>query len=465
MSSHTNLYGNSNIIRFPSSKILPTFKESNEATPTTNSMIGVSEKLDQVSSYKSQLDWESFRKLELRTNKKTIRGGMTFKSPFKLVNSHATCQQCLYAFEIDTYGRGCVHNCVYCYARAELTVHGYWNNPYPAPVDINTIRKVFYTIFETDKKSKWREIMERKIPIRIGSMSDSFMFMDKKYKVTKELLRILNHYEYPHVIFTRSDLISHDDYLELIDKNLAAIQFSISSTNDELNKRIEPGAPSAQRRLRALEKINKHEFWTTVRINPFFPTRPDGYFTNPDFKWWKDTPIPEFNYSSFEMVDEIASTGTPAVLAGFGRFSSFSLNQIERAVGINLRQFYKPDLSTRKSPRDFHFSGKEIRHYYQKIREKCIESAMEFTTCYIGNGEGHFWKDQDIWSNKKDCCNIKSRIKAFKTDAREIKFEDRLKFVNCKKLKPIDATTLHKPLGRKSYLKPIKSNPPSEVQI
>ena len=46
-----------------------------------------------------------------------------------------------------------------------------------------------------------------------------------------------------------------------------------------------------------------------------------------------------------------------------------------------------------------------------------------------------------------------------------MKFEDRLKFVNCKELKPIDATTLHKPLGRKKHLKPIKSSPPPEAQI
>ena len=464
MSNHTDLHGNSNIINFPSSQVLPTFKEP-EATPTTSAMIEASEKLDQVSGYQSQLDWEPFRKLELRTNKKPVRGGMTFKSPFKLVNSHATCQQCLYAFEIDTYGRGCVHNCVYCYARAELTVHGYWNNPYPAPVDINTIRKVFCTVFETDKKSKWREIMERKIPIRIGSMSDSFMFMDKKYGVTKELLRILNYYKYPYVIFTRSDLISHDDYLELIDKNLAAIQFSISSTNDKLNKSIEPGAPSAQRRLKALEKINKLGFWTTVRINPFFPTRPDGYFTDPNFKWWKDTPVPEFNYSSFEMVDEIASTGTPAILAGFGRFSSFSLNQIEKAVGMDLRQFYKPDLSTKKSRRDFHYSDKEIRYYYEQVKDRCMQNAMEFTTCYIGNGESHFWKDQDIWSNKKDCCNVKSKVKSFKTDAREIEFEKRLSLTNGKEGQPIDSKTLHKPLGKRSYLKSLKPSPLVEPQI
>lgn len=447
----------SNIVQLPV-KFKEPEKTFTEDTPVSDAMVLASDKLDKVSSYKSQLDWEPFKKLELRTKKKPIRGGIVFKSPLKLVNSHPTCQQCLYSFEVDTYGRGCVHNCVYCYAKAELTVHGYWNNPYPVPVDINAIRKVFHTVFETDKKSKWRDIMEKRIPLRIGSMSDSFMFMDNKYGVTKELLRILDHYQYPYVVFTRSDLIAQDEYLELMNKDLAAIQFSVSSTNDELNKLIEPGAPSAKRRLKALEKINKAGYWTTVRINPLFPIRPDGYYTDPNFEWWGEGEVPHFKYSNFDMVDEIAATGTPAILTGFGRFSSFSLNQIEKAVDMDLRQFYKPDNSTKKSRRDFHFSEKEIRYYYEQIKERCYKNAMEFTTCYIGNGEKHFWKDQDIWSNKKDCCNIKNKVKGFKSDSREISFEERLKLVNKKDGKPVDPDTLHKPLG--PDLKITDSRPP-----
>ncbi len=414
-------------------------------TPLTDKMISASEKLDSNSVYKSQLDWGPFKKAEIRTQKKPMRGGFTFGSPFKLVNSHSTCQQCLYSFEVDTYGRGCVHNCVYCYAKAELTVHGYWNNPYPAPVNINEIRKVFHTVFETDRKSKFREVMEKRIPLRIGSMSDSFMHMDSKYGVTKELLRILKHYKYPYVIFTRSDLVAQDDYIELIDPKLASIQFSIASTNDKLNKLIEPGAPSAKRRLKALTKLNKEGFWTTVRINPLFPIMPDGYFTDPDFEWWGEGDVPKFDYSSFDMVDEIADTGTPSILAGFGRFSSFSLNQIEKAVDFDLRQFYNPE--TKKSTRDFHFSDKEIRYYYEQIKERCYKQAVEFTTCYIGNGEEHFWKDQDLWSNKKDCCNVKGKVEAFKTDSRELSFETRLRFSNKKTLEPVNPDTLHRPLG------------------
>ena len=449
MSDTNNMELRSNVVEFPTAHL--NWIEKSPAkpvipTPVVDEMEEKALELNQKSAYKSDFDWTPLRDLEKRTVNKPIRGGIVFRSPFKLVNSHSTCQQCLYAFEVDTYGRGCVHNCVYCYAKAELTVHGYWNNPYPVPVDLNEIRKTFYTVFETDKKSKWRDIMEKRIPIRIGSMSDSFMWMDDKFKVTKEFLRILDFYNYPFVVFTRSDLIAKDDYLSLIRKDLASIQFSIASTNEELNRKIEPGAPSAKRRLSALEKINKAGFWTTVRINPLFPIHPDGFFSDPEFKW--DGAVPKFEFSSFEMVDQIADTGTPSILTGFGRFSAFSMNQIEKATGFDLRQFYKEDL--KRSKRDYHFSDKEIRFYYDEIRRRCARRGVQFTTCYIGNGEGHFWKDQDLWSNKKDCCNIRGRVNAFKTDSRSIPFSTRLNFTNHKQATPVDQNTLHKPLGNET---------------
>lgn len=412
-------------------------------TPITDKMLIEASKLDKASKYPCNFDYNIYARLEKRYENKPIRGGIVFKSPLKLVNAHSTCQQCLYSFEIDTYGRGCIHNCVYCYAKAELTVHGYWNNPIPVPVDINQIRKTFYSVFETDKKSKWRDIMERKIPLRIGSMSDSFMWTDQTYKVTQELLKILKFYKYPYVIFTRSDLAATDTYLNLYDKNLTSIQYSISSTNDVLNKKIEPGAPSAKRRLEALKKINEAGFWTTVRLNPFFPIYPDGYFSDPNFKW--EGMLPKFDYSSFEMIDEIGETGTPSILAGFARLSSFGLNQIEKATGENLRVLFDKN-KVNKSTRDFHFTDDEVRAYYEKIKEKCVQNAIEFTTCYIGQGENHFWKDQDLWDNKKDCCNIKDRLPTFKNDCREIDFDRRLKAFGNKTIKP-DSDRLHEPLG------------------
>lgn len=434
-------------------------------TPTYDKIQFEADKLMRVSSYKSEYDWKIYKDLEERYAGQKIRGGITFKNSIKLVNAHTTCQQCLYAFEVDTYGRGCVHDCAYCYAKDQLELHGYWNRPIPFPMDITKIWKIFYTVFETNKRSKWREILEKRVPIRIGSMSDSFMHMDRKYKVTLEFLKILKHYNYPYVIFTRSDLVAHDQYIEVMDKDLCSIQMSIPSTNDKLNKIIEPGAPSSKRRLRALSKLVDEGFWTTVRINPLFPIYPNGFFTDPNYDHSKESP--KFDYFSFDMIDEIADHKVQSLLAGFVRLSGHSLNSIMKAADIDLRPFFGQKKFKRSS--SYHYDDKEIRYYYELIKERSQLKGVQFTTCYIGNGESHFWKDQDLWSNKKDCCNIKDRVASFKSDSRQIDWESRMKLFEIKSMTPNDPTNLHKVLDE-APVKPliftgnkVKLNP--ELQI
>lgn len=433
------------VIRFPNSHSghVPAVPSLEPETPSYDKLVAEAERLDAVSRYKCDFDYGMYKNLELRYKDRPIHGGTVMKTVFRMANFHSTCQQCLYTFEIDTYGRGCIHDCAYCYAKAELVVHGMWNSPIPVPVNLNEIRKAFYQAFETDKKNKWTEILRKRIPLRIGSMSDSFMWMDQKYKVTQELLKILKFYQYPNVIFTRSDLVATDEYLNLLDPKLSAIQFSISSTNESLVRKMEPGAPSAKRRLAALQKISKAGYWTTVRVNPVFPIYPDGYYTDPDFKW--DGDVPKFDYTSFEMVDEIAAHDVPAILVGFGRFSKVSLNAVEKALNYNLRQYFKHGSRGDPSWRDYRFSDKEIRFYYEKFKERCEKNNVRFTTCYIGTGEARFWNDQDLWSNKTDCCNIKKNLTAFKSDSREVPFEQRLKYTTHKDIKPT-SDRLHEPL-------------------
>lgn len=406
--------------------------------------------LDQLSKYPCNFDYSVYESIERRYADRKVNGGIVFKSPLRLPNAHPTCQQCLYTFEVDTYGRGCTHECAYCYAKAELTVHGMWNNPIPMPADINELRKTFYTVFETDRRSKWRSVMEKRIPIRIGSMSDSFMFMDRKYKVTQELLKMLSFYEYPYVIFTHSDLVAADDYASLLRKDLCSVQMSISSINDDMNRKLEPGAPTAKRRLEALKKLSEAGFWTTVRVNPLFPQRPDGYFTDKDFKW--DGPVPSFDYSTLDLVDAVADHKIPALLVGFARLSAFGINNIERALGVSLRPFFDK-VKVCKSPRDWHYSDKEIHHYYNQWKLRCLEKKVQFTTCYIGNGENHFWDFQEYWSNKADCCNVKNRVATFTTDARQIAFSERLKHAGGKDYVPT-SERLHEALGLHAVTSP-----------
>lgn len=403
-----------------------------EPIPTTKSdkVITNANQLKKVSKYQSTYDFETYRKLEERFGHNQPRGGIVFgnNDPFKLINTHPACQQCLYGFEMDTYGRGCTHDCAYCYSKAELTVHGYWNKPFPMPRDITSVWKEFYTVFETDKKSKWREILEKRIPLRIGSGSDGFMYQDRKYRVSYELLKILKFYRYPYIIVTRSDLVAHDDYIEAMDTKLASVQLSIPSINDSLNKLIEPGAPNSVRRLKAIQKLSRNGFWTTVRINPLFPIHPDGYFTDPNYP--KEKRGLKFDLFDWDIVKTISEYGGQSLLVGFVRLSRLGINNIQRSIGIDLRPFFKEE--SKKSSRDFHYSEVEIRAYYERVHALCTAHGVQFTTCYIGNGEQMFWKDQDLWDNKQDCCNAQNRVEGFTKNAREIDYDLRLKLSSIK---------------------------------
>jgi hypothetical protein len=126
------------------------------------------------------------------------------------------------------------------------------------------------------------------------------------------------------------------------------------------------------------------------------------------------------------------------------RLSSFAMNNIEKSTGMDIRPFFNDDC--RKSSRDFHYSEKEIRAYYERIHAQCKQQGIQFTTCYIGNGENMFWADQDLWDNKKDCCNAQNRVKGFTTDARKIDYETRSQLSSIK-MPAINPSAINLELG------------------
>jgi len=378
--------------------------------------------------YTDKFNWGVYDEIASRYGDEQPRGGVVFKTAFKLVNYHTSCAKCHYAFEVDSYGRGCVHNCAFCYAKDQLSSHGFWNRPMPFPVDLSEIRKIMYTVFETDKPSKWRPILEKRVPIRIGSMSDSFMWMDYKYKVTQELLRILNFYKYPHIVFTRSDLAAHDDYIDIYDKDLISIQFSMSGGNDKITKLVEPGAPNAERRLKALTKLNAAGFWTTVRLNPFFPMHPDGYFTDEKSvieRFGSKNKAPQFPWFEWELLDRIKATGTSSVLAGVVRLSPHAISEMSKATGVDIKSFFKPEVIAARG--DKHYSDREIAYYYFELRKRSAQLGLRFNTCYIGNGEKDYYQYQQLWDNKKDCCDAIGNVAGFKNTSQVVPWEIREK--------------------------------------
>lgn len=148
---------------------------------------------------------------------------------------------------IDTYGRGDSHNApttVGGKTTEPLKQSGQWNRPHPFPSDWKQIAKAI-------KDASITEII-------IGDKSDPFMWMDSKYNMSKNLLKELIGKPCKITIRTRSDLIAHEDYIRILQGLNVTVQMVFSDCKDDQEARlIEPGAPSRERRYKAIGALNK----------------------------------------------------------------------------------------------------------------------------------------------------------------------------------------------------------------
>lgn len=129
----------------------------------------------------------------------------------------------------------------------------------------------------TDIKSLKKASAQR-IPLRFGTRSENFLPQEKSVGVALEALKIINDHDYPLIINTKSDLLLDEPYFSIItkmDKNVA-IQISITHNNDEVAKRLEPGAPSSTKRWEVLKTFNE------VGINAMPRMEPCAHFLNAD---------------------------------------------------------------------------------------------------------------------------------------------------------------------------------------
>jgi DNA repair photolyase len=187
-----------------------------------------------------------------------------FKSFFKTVGA-GEGTRCYYPTRLDTYGRGCQHNCAYCYARSLLSFRGLWDSQHPAAADVAKIERVV-------------KRLDRSKVIRLGGMTDCFMPQEKELRVTLRTLELLRKYRQPYLIVTKSSLVGAADYVAALDSELAHIQVSFSSMDEAASRTLEHASP-VKDRIAALERLSGLGFDTCIRIAPLIP---DSRYFNRD---------------------------------------------------------------------------------------------------------------------------------------------------------------------------------------
>jgi DNA repair photolyase len=184
--------------------------------------------------------------------------------------SHNDSPDVGFSQSINPY-RGCEHGCIYCYARPS---HAYLE--LSPGLDFET--KLFA---KTNAAEVLRETLAKPgykpSPIALGANTDCYQPIERKYRITRQILEVLADCQHPVTMVTKSALVERDlDLLAPMAKNnLVKVFVSIGTLDRELARKLEPRAASPQRRLDILRKLSENKVSCGVMVAALIPALND----------------------------------------------------------------------------------------------------------------------------------------------------------------------------------------------
>lgn len=161
--------------------------------------------------------------------------------------------------------RGCPHGCIYCDSRSEC----YGDDDF----DRVKAKKNALELLRDKLRRKVRPAF-----IGMGSMSDPYNPLEKELELTRKALMLIHAYECGVAVCTKSDLILRDAdlYADIQAQAPVICKLTVTTTDDTLAAKLEPGAPGPTRRLWALEGLAKKGIFTGVVLMPVLPFLEDS---------------------------------------------------------------------------------------------------------------------------------------------------------------------------------------------
>ncbi|MFK8075613.1 MAG: PA0069 family radical SAM protein [Granulosicoccus sp.] len=163
--------------------------------------------------------------------------------------------------------RGCEHGCAYCFARPSHTYLGH-----SAGLDFERLLYAKLDAAELLRRELAKPNYQCK-PIAIGVNTDAYQPLEKRLKITRSVLEVLNEANHPAYLITKSSLIERDiDLLsQMAVKNLVTVSISVTSLNNELSHRLEPRAAAPHRRIRIIKTLAEAGIPVRASISPIIP--------------------------------------------------------------------------------------------------------------------------------------------------------------------------------------------------
>lgn len=163
--------------------------------------------------------------------------------------------------------RGCEHGCIYCFARP---THSYMG--LSAGLDFES--KLF-------AKPDAAKMLDKELSkpgytaktIAIGTNTDPYQPIEKKWRIMREILQVLEEHQHPVGIVTKSALVVRDQDIlgRMAEKGLAKVCLSVTTLDGKLARTMEPRASTPTRRLQALRSLSEAGIPVGVMVAPLIP--------------------------------------------------------------------------------------------------------------------------------------------------------------------------------------------------
>jgi DNA repair photolyase len=184
-----------------------------------------------------------------------IKNSKSIIHPF-IVNGHK-------GLTINPY-QGCQHRCGYCYATYE------WS---PEFYDKIYAKNNAPEILENQLKT-WRS--DTIGPVMVSSATDPYQPAELKYSLTHKCIEVLQKYNVPYYVFTKSTIIERDLKLHQKYKENCFLVWSITTCDEKIRRLIEPGTPPAYSMFKTIKRFADSGVLCAVNIDPILPLITDS---------------------------------------------------------------------------------------------------------------------------------------------------------------------------------------------
>ncbi|MDN5204440.1 PA0069 family radical SAM protein [Fulvivirgaceae bacterium BMA10] len=188
-----------------------------------------------------------------------------YESPQNIVNK-VESPDLRFSWSMNPY-QGCEHGCIYCYAR---NVHEYWG--FSAGIDFETkiiVKPEAPQLLEKFfNRPSWKAT-----PIMLSGNTDCYQPLERKFQITRNILKVFAKYGNPVGIVTKNSLILRDlDVLkDLSSEGLVHVFLSVNSLDENLRRIMEPRTASAKKRIETIARLSEAGVPSGVMVAPIIP--------------------------------------------------------------------------------------------------------------------------------------------------------------------------------------------------